>query len=97
MTYVQCNQGKNFCDNLMAFCSFITGEQFGINTVLRILYPVHEYIKQIIWLYETTMEDIVQKTTNGFDPFAVHGSKKDSIVVRHMPRKFAAICSLFFY
>ena len=42
------------------------------------------------------MEDIVQETTNEFDSFAVHSSKKDSIVVRHMPRKFAAICSLFF-
>ena len=33
-------------------------------------------------------------TTNRFNPFAV-AIKKDGVVVGHVPRKIAAICSLF--
>ena len=64
---------------------FATSQRFGVTTFLRI-FGFQQKVK-----YYPALEKL---RTNQFDLFAV-AVKKDSIVVGHVPRKIAAICSLF--
>ena len=53
------------------------------------------HISKDIWIpTEGEMLSCIREATNRFDPFAV-AVKKDGVVVGHVPRKIAAICSLF--
>ena len=53
------------------------------------------HISKDFWIpTEGEMLSCIRETTNRFDPFAV-AVKKDGVIVGHVSRTIAAICSLF--